>query len=78
MGPVARMSKAGARAAGAMLLAVSVAGCAVAEPVEIVALGDSLTAGYGLPEGQGFVPQLQGWLGRARRGRHGRERGRLG
>lgn len=29
---------------------------------EIVALGDSLTAGYGLPEGQGFVPQLQAWL----------------
>ena len=28
----------------------------------ILALGDSLTAGYGLPEGQGFVPQLQAWL----------------
>ena len=28
----------------------------------IVALGDSLTAGYGLPEGQGLVPQLQDWL----------------
>lgn len=33
-----------------------------AEPVTVVALGDSLTAGYGLPDGQGFVPQLQGWL----------------
>ncbi len=38
------------------------AGAAVAEPVTVVALGDSLTAGYGLPEGQGFVPQLQAWL----------------
>lgn len=34
----------------------------MAEPVSIVALGDSLTAGYGLPEGEGFVPQLQAWL----------------
>lgn len=25
-------------------------------------MGDSLTAGYGLPEGDGFVPQLQTWL----------------
>ncbi len=28
----------------------------------MVALGDSLTAGYGLAEGEGFVPQLQAWL----------------
>lgn len=28
----------------------------------MVALGDSLTAGYGLPADQGLVPQLQGWL----------------
>lgn len=28
----------------------------------MVALGDSLTAGYGLPEGEGLVPQLQEWL----------------
>ncbi|MEC8582428.1 MAG: arylesterase [Pseudomonadota bacterium] len=33
-----------------------------AEPVEVVALGDSLTAGYGLPQGQGLVPKLQAWL----------------
>jgi acyl-CoA thioesterase I len=39
-----------------------VAGAAHAEPVTVVALGDSLTAGYGLPDGQGFVPQLQAWL----------------
>jgi acyl-CoA thioesterase-1 len=37
-------------------------GVAVADDVTIAALGDSLTAGYGLPDGQGFVPQLQGWL----------------
>ena len=35
---------------------------AQAEPVTLVALGDSLTAGYGLPEGEGLVPQLQAWL----------------
>ncbi len=28
----------------------------------VVALGDSLTAGYGLPADQGFVPRLQAWL----------------
>ncbi|TXI01546.1 MAG: arylesterase [Pseudorhodobacter sp.] len=33
-----------------------------AEPVTLVALGDSLTAGYGLPADQGLVPQLEGWL----------------
>jgi acyl-CoA thioesterase-1 len=34
-----------------------------AEPVTIVALGDSLTAGYGLADQtQGFVPVLEGWL----------------
>lgn len=27
-----------------------------------MALGDSLTAGYGLPPEQGFVPRLQAWL----------------
>lgn len=27
-----------------------------------MAFGDSLTAGYGLPPDEGFVPQLQGWL----------------
>ncbi len=28
----------------------------------VLALGDSLTAGFGLPSDQGFVPQLQAWL----------------
>ncbi len=35
---------------------------AVAEPLTLLAFGDSLTQGYGLPPDQGFVPQLQGWL----------------
>jgi acyl-CoA thioesterase I len=35
---------------------------AMAEPVTVPILGDSLTAGYGLPEDQGLVPQLQAWL----------------
>ena len=34
-----------------------------AKPVRIVALGDSLTAGLGLPLREGFVPRLQAALG---------------
>jgi acyl-CoA thioesterase-1 len=34
-------------------------GNAMAAPTRILAFGDSLTAGYGLPESDGFVPQLQ-------------------
>ncbi len=37
-------------------------GAAFAETVTIAALGDSLTAGYGLSEQDGLVPQLQRWL----------------
>lgn len=36
-----------------------------AETVTIAALGDSLTAGYGLAQGDGFVPQLNTWLAQA-------------
>lgn len=35
------------------------AGAASAGPYRILVLGDSLTAGYGLPENDGFIPQLQ-------------------
>ena len=35
---------------------------AFAETMTVVALGDSLTAGYGLPAEQGLVPQLQAFL----------------
>nr|WP_240611082.1 arylesterase [Oceaniglobus ichthyenteri] len=33
-----------------------------AQTVTIAALGDSLTQGYGLPQGDGFVPQLEAWI----------------
>ena len=35
---------------------------AQAETLEVVALGDSLTQGYGLARPEGLVPQLQDWL----------------
>ncbi|MEM7670712.1 MAG: arylesterase [Pseudomonadota bacterium] len=50
-----------------VLAAFMFASASGAEPVRLVALGDSLTAGYGLPEEEGFVPQLDQWL--ARQGR---------
>ena len=31
-------------------------------PLRLVALGDSLTQGYGLPQDEGLVPQLEDWL----------------
>ena len=37
-------------------------GPSLAAKINLVALGDSLTAGYGLPPEQGFVPQMQAWL----------------
>lgn len=45
----------------ALALALLAATPAAAE-VRILALGDLLTAGWGVPDGQGFVPQLQAWL----------------
>jgi acyl-CoA thioesterase-1 len=45
------------------IFGISVAGAAFAAEVpRILALGDSLTAGYGLPREDGFVPQLNAWL----------------
>ena len=40
-------------------LALLAAGSAGAEPLRILAFGDSLTAGFGLGPGEGFVPQLE-------------------
>jgi acyl-CoA thioesterase-1 len=54
-GAFARIGKVGA-------LAIAMATPSFAEEVTIVALGDSLTQGFGLVEEEGFVPQLQGWL----------------
>jgi len=62
-------ARAGCNPALLVLLAVALA-CALltAAPapaearLRILAIGDSLTAGYGLPQGEGLVPQLQRWL----------------
>lgn len=35
---------------------------AMGEPVTLLAFGDSLTQGYGLPQSDGFVPVLERWL----------------
>ena len=45
-----------------ILLLTALLSPAAAQTLTIVALGDSLTAGYGLPPEQGFVPQLKAWL----------------
>ncbi|MFV1491003.1 arylesterase [Phaeobacter sp. JH18-32] len=45
------------------LIFILTAAVAQADPVRVAALGDSLVQGYGLPQGQGWVPQLQRWLG---------------
>ncbi len=44
------------------LVASSSVATAAETPIRLVALGDSLTQGYGLPTDEGFVPQLQAWL----------------
>lgn len=48
----------------ALLLSFWIAAPAAAQEVHILAFGDSLTAGYGLPPGQGFAPQLEAALRR--------------
>lgn len=45
----------------AVITLTLIANPALAE-TRIVALGDSLTHGYGLPPADGFVPQLENWL----------------
>lgn len=55
------------RRASAKLIAASFIGFGLTSAVQaetvIAALGDSLTQGYGLVQEDGFVPQLQAWLG---------------
>lgn len=53
-------------AAGVLALPLVAATAPAPAPgdVHILALGDSLTAGYGLPRRQGFVPQLEAYLRR--------------
>ena len=48
----------------ALLLIAVPAAPAAARDVHVLALGDSLTAGYGLPPGLGFAPQLEAMLRR--------------
>ncbi|HEX8402324.1 MAG TPA: arylesterase [Allosphingosinicella sp.] len=48
----------------ALLVTLGAAQPALARDVHILAFGDSLTAGYGLPRGQGFAPQLEDALRR--------------
>jgi acyl-CoA thioesterase I len=47
-----------------LLIMTGMASPAAAKDVHILAFGDSLTAGYGLPSGQGFAPQLEDALRR--------------
>ena len=42
-----------------LLIVTAFAAPAEAKDVHVLAFGDSLTAGYGLPPGQGFAPQLE-------------------
>lgn len=58
-GPRPRLRKA---ALATVLATVWVSAAAAQQQITIAALGDSLTQGYGLPEEEGFVPQLRGWL----------------
>lgn len=51
--------------AGTLVAAAAAGPVLAAEPVRILALGDSLTAGYGLAAEDGFVAQLQRALGAA-------------
>ena len=44
------------------VLLIGQSSLARAQPVTIVAFGDSLTQGYGLKASDGFVPQLADWL----------------
>ena len=49
-------------AALSLILAAGGAAVATAKPIRLLAFGDSLTAGYGLPPGEGFAPRLEAAL----------------
>lgn len=51
----------GRKLLAAVALVLAAAGPVAAEQT-VIAFGDSLTQGHGLPEAEGFVPQLQDWL----------------
>lgn len=51
------------RLVGKALLGLLALACpAIADPVRVLAFGDSLTQGYGLVAQEGFVPQLDAWV----------------
>lgn len=52
----------GRLAGKAILGLLALAAPAMADPVRVLAFGDSLTQGYGLVAQEGFVPQLDAWL----------------
>lgn len=52
----------GLRNLAVALLLLLAAGLPASAGIRILAFGDSLTAGYGLPPDQGFTAQLQAWL----------------
>jgi acyl-CoA thioesterase-1 len=47
---------------GTVLAGFALYPAAAQSPIRLLVLGDSLTAGFGLPPGQGFVPRLQAAL----------------
>ncbi|MDU8928953.1 arylesterase [Alisedimentitalea sp. MJ-SS2] len=52
-----------ARKAGLLAIcAIFLAGQVAAEKVHLIAFGDSLTAGWGLLDHEGYVPVLRGWM----------------
>ncbi len=60
--PYGAVRRAALSAGLTLALAASGAAAAAAKPIRLLAFGDSLTAGYGLPPGQGFVPKLEAAL----------------
>ena len=48
----------------ALFMTLGMATPVAAKDIHVLAFGDSLTAGYGLPRGQGFAPQLEDALRR--------------
>jgi acyl-CoA thioesterase I len=60
--PVLRQIVAAAACTAALIAATAAPLAQGRTPLKVVALGDSLTAGYGLPDKEGFVPRLQAAL----------------